>query len=311
MRSVGRWLIPLSLLLFLALQLVRPELKDPPVTAELQAPPEVRQILRNSCYNCHSNETKLSWFDRVVPAYWLVTHDVTEARKHINFSEIAALPAAKQKATLFEAINRIQLGAMPLPSYKRMHPGAVVTDGQLAVLRAYLKLSAATAAPAAPAPESGKWIPSVGEPRKVQPALNGIAFPADYKNWQAISSTERFDDRTIRAVLGNPIAMEAIASNHINPWPDGTMLAKVAWAQRSDGEGLVRAGAFLQVAFMIRDSKAYASTKGWGWARWHGIDLKPYGADAGFASECVNCHMPLRHNDYVFTMPILFKTGRG
>ena len=86
------------------------------MTAELEAPEEVKQVLKNSCYNCHSNETKLPWFDKVVPAYWVVSSDVKEARKHLNFSEIGAQPAAKQKAALFEAVNMIQLGAMPLPS---------------------------------------------------------------------------------------------------------------------------------------------------------------------------------------------------
>ena len=83
------WWIGAALILFLGLQFVRPGLTNPPVTAELNAPPEVKAILKNSCYNCHSNETKLAWFDQVVPAYWLVASDVKEARKHLNFSEIA------------------------------------------------------------------------------------------------------------------------------------------------------------------------------------------------------------------------------
>ena len=123
---------------FFCLQFIRPTLTNPPVTAELQAPPEVKQILRNSCYNCHSNETQLPWFDKVVPAYWLVTSDVKEARRHLNFSEIGKLPAAQQKAFLFEAVNMIQLGAMPLPAYLHVHPGAAITPEQLAVLRNYL-----------------------------------------------------------------------------------------------------------------------------------------------------------------------------
>jgi hypothetical protein len=54
---------------------------------------------------------------------------------------------------------------------------------------------------------------------------------------------------------------------------------------------------------MIRDSKKYAATKGWGWARWRGAGLKPYGEDAGFTAECVGCHTPVRDKDYVFTTP--------
>jgi hypothetical protein len=136
----------LLLLVFLGLQFVRPELTNPPVTADLQAPPEVKQILRNSCYNCHSNETKIPWFDQIVPAYWLVVSDVNEARMHLNFSTIGAEPPGRRKAILFEAIHQIQLGAMPLPSYQFVHPGSTVTPEQLAVLRAYLNPPKAAAA---------------------------------------------------------------------------------------------------------------------------------------------------------------------
>src|ERR1700679_3173245 len=137
------WIVVILGVVFVGLQFVRPELTNPPVTAELQAPEEVKQILRNSCYSCHSNETKLPWFDQVVPAYWVVTSDVKEARKHLNLSEIGKLPAAQQKGFLFEAVNFIQMGAMPLPAYLKVHPDARGTPEQLAVLRNFL-----TAAPA-------------------------------------------------------------------------------------------------------------------------------------------------------------------
>ena len=123
----------------LALQFVRPRLLNPPVTAELQSPLEVKQILQNSCYNCHSNETRLSWFDWPVPAYWLVVRDVREGRKHLNFSEIGALPAAQQRGALYESLSHIELGAMPLPAYTRAHPSSAITAEQLAVLKNYLK----------------------------------------------------------------------------------------------------------------------------------------------------------------------------
>ena len=67
---------------------------------------------------------------------------------------------------------------------------------------------------------------------------------------------------------------------------------------------MVQMGAFQQVEFMIKDSRKYASTKGWGWARWLGTDLKPYGTAPEFSNECINCHAPVRRNDHVFTMPI-------
>ncbi len=71
-----------GLLLFAVLQMVRPELANPPVESDFEAPQDVKQILRTSCYPCHSNETRLSWFDRIVPAYQLVAFDVKKARWH-------------------------------------------------------------------------------------------------------------------------------------------------------------------------------------------------------------------------------------
>lgn len=308
------WIVVVLGVVFVCLQFIRPELTNPPVTAELQAPAEVKQVLKNSCYNCHSNETKLPWFDKVVPAYWVVSSDVKEARRHLNFSEIGKLPAAQQKGYLFEAVNMIQLGAMPLPSYLKVHPDARITADQLAVLRNYLTdiaapdpakaAETASADASAADAEYGKWIQASGPATNVQPELNGVEFVPDYKNWKVISSTDRFDNHTMREILGNEVAQKAIAEGHINPWPDGTVFAKVTWAQPSpDENGIVKTGKFVQTELMIKDSRKYASTDGWGWGRWRGDDLKPYGKDAAFQNECTGCHEPVRKNDFVYTMP--------
>ncbi len=87
---------------FVILQFIRPSLPNPPVTADLKAPPEVKQILTTSCYNCHSNETKLPWFDRIVPAYWLVVRDVKRSRMHLNFSKFEGLAPAAKKSFLYD-----------------------------------------------------------------------------------------------------------------------------------------------------------------------------------------------------------------
>lgn len=303
------FLVMAALAGFVALQFIRPRLENPPVTAEIQAPPEVRQVLRNSCYNCHSNETRLPWFDQIVPAYWLVAHDVREARQHLNFSEIGKLPAAQQKAALYEAVNMIQLGAMPLESYTFVHPRAKVSSEDLAVLKNYLHPSASMESQdetvkSAADTQYGKWIHASDAVLSVQPAPNGIQYIPDYKNWKVLSTTDRFDNHTLRVIFANEVAMRAIAEHHINPWPDGTIFAKTAWAQQVDANGDTKSGSFVQVEFMIKNSQKYAATKGWGYARWRGMDLKPYGKDAHFTNECVGCHSPVRHNDYVYTFPL-------
>ena len=55
---------------------------------------------------------------------------------------------------------------------------------------------------------------------------------------------------------------------------------------------------------MMKDARQYRITDGWGWGRWRGLDLKPYGNDERFAKECTSCHAPMQGNDYVYTPPM-------
>ena len=55
------------------------------------------------------------------------------------------------------------------------------------------------------------------------------------------------------------------------------------------------------MAQMDKDAKKHKDTGGWGFARFVGNELKPYGKDAGFVSECFSCHIPVANNDYLFT----------
>ena len=306
----------IALMIFVGLQFIRPKLSDPPVTAEIVAPPEVKAIFKHSCYSCHSNETKLPWFDQMVPAYWIVSSDVQRARAHLNFSEIAALPEEQQRLALFDAFNQIRLGAMPLPSYRMVHPNSTVTPEQLDTLRKYLTtLSedpqiATSSQVAAAEREYLRWVDGSGAIHTVQSTLEGVPFHPEYKTWKQIGSTERVENHTIRVVLGNDLAVKAIADNHINPWPDGAMIGKVTWHEKRDPSRMIGPGQFVQVELMIRDSKKYQTTAGWGWGRWIGTDLKPDGHTADFAStHCVDCHHAVRRNDYVFTMPINAQQG--
>src|SRR6202044_2859220 len=103
-----------------------------------QAPPEIKRIIAQDCYSCHSDERRLLWFDQLVPAYWLVRHDILTARQHLDFSTLGAKPPAAQKATLYESVNMVQLGAMPLPDFVALHPDSKMTPNDLASLKAYL-----------------------------------------------------------------------------------------------------------------------------------------------------------------------------
>jgi hypothetical protein len=298
-------------LVFLAMQIVGPRVTNPPVVADLVAPDDVKAVLKTSCYNCHSNETHLWWYDKIAPASWLVARDVKRGRMHLNFSTFGRLSPAAQKAMLYESANFIQLGAMPPANYLFVHPEAKVTPEQLETLKKYLHPSnavtpASTDAIQAADSQYQQWIAEGGSTiaSGVKPEPNGLAFLPDYKNWKTASSTERYDNGTMRVILGNDVAQKAIASGSVHPWPDGSAFAKVTFKQQPDASGDIWTGEFIQVELMIKDATKYKSTEGWGFGRWKGVDYKPYGKNANFAVECTSCHAPMKDNDFVYTMPI-------
>jgi len=145
----------------------------------------------------------------------------------------------------------------------------------------------------------------IARQQTVPPAPNGMTLPEGYRDWRMLASSVRSDNNTMRVILGNDIAIKAAREGRINPWPDGTTFAKLSWKQKIHEKWPTATipGEFVQVEFMHKDSKKYGPTGGWGFARWRGMDLKPYGKDAGFVQECFGCHTPMKENDYVFTHP--------
>jgi len=316
MRTIGK-LIVAGVFVFAVLQVVRPSIPVKPAAAELRTSPEVKYILEKDCYSCHSDQRRLAWFDQVVPAYWLVRYDVLTARQHLNFSTLGSKPAAVQKAALFEAVNMIQLGAMPLPRFLSLHPDSKVTPEELATLKAYLAPwapktsetggppeSIASKTAAAVSPSDARGTSASVSLASVQPEFNGFPFDPEFENWKPLSTTDRGDNNTFRFVLGNDIAIKAAQAGNISPWPDGARFAKIAWQQQLGPDGFTHPGRFVQVEFMLKNAQLYKDTEGWGWGRWRGLDLKPYGGDAHFVNECTGCHKPVSGDDYVYTLPI-------
>jgi len=304
------------MIIFIGIQLIHPSLNNDKTIASgnMQLPPDVQQIFERACYDCHSNQTQLKWFDQVAPAYWLVRSHIINGRKVLNFSAWDSIAPAQRAGKLFESFNQMEHQTMPLGEYVMLHPSAKVSDKDLSIVKIYLasivpKQSIDTSALKAGLLQFKNQLATA--PSAVKAAPNGIQFIPDYKNWKAISTSDRFDNGTMRVILGNDIAVKAIEEENINPWPDGTVFAKVAWTQAKDSSGIVHTGEFKQVEFMIKDSKKYASTGNWGWARWwKGTQLVPYGTSALFTTECMNCHQPMKNNDLVFTFPLHLKTNR-
>jgi hypothetical protein len=130
--------------------------------------------------------------------------------------------------------------------------------------------------------------------------IYGVTIPTGYRKWEMIAPAEEaapLDE--LRVVLGNPLAVKAIESSTL-PFPDGTVLVKLAY-KRKQSDAFPPAtvpGTPTTVQVMVKDSKRYASTGGWGFGRF--INGVP--ASEAQHETCFACHdARAKGHDYVFT----------
>ncbi|VTR48180.1 heme-binding domain-containing protein [Sphingobacterium thalpophilum] len=302
---------------FIALQFFNQPIERKPVTGHLQdAPKEVSLILERSCYNCHSNEQQLSFFDKLAPISWIVNKDIERAREVMNFSEWNKLSKAEQKGKFYAVYNMVRAGKMPLPSYALMHPGAKLSTNEIETIKrfalslsekdslipAHMKVNAA--APLQQKLTSDKM--KLASPLPTVPVSpNGIPYNADFKNWKVIGMSTLIDN-SIRVIYGNDIAVKAIAEENFHPWPEGSAVAKAVFKQTRKANGDIVPGDFVNMQYMIKDGKAYTETEGWGFAKFNGQQLKPTGKTALFAQQsCISCHRQLAESTgYLFNVPL-------
>ena len=131
---------------------------------------------------------------------------------------------------------------------------------------------------------------------------HGIPYPEGWQNWAPISMSYRSDNNTVRIIYGNDVAVKAARSKNTNPWPDNAIIGKAVWkaAKLKNWKPADAPGEFIHAEFIFKDSKKYADTHDWGWARWVGMEQKPFekGMDV-----CITCHRPVRDRDWIFTDP--------
>jgi hypothetical protein len=120
--------------LVLVLQFIRPPRNDAgsqpgaAISATYAVPQDVDDILRTSCFDCHSNSTQYPWYAEIQPVGWLLNSDIQKAKRNLNFSEFALYPARRQLAKLNGIIEQIKEDEMPLPVYLTMHSDAVLSS---------------------------------------------------------------------------------------------------------------------------------------------------------------------------------------
>ncbi len=119
-----------------ALQLIPVDRKNPSsVPAKSMyvvesVPENVRSLLKRSCSDCHSNETRWPWYSYVAPASWILASDVHEARRKMNLSDWADYSEKKQSHELEEICNEILDGSMPDSKYTWIHRDSRLTANE-------------------------------------------------------------------------------------------------------------------------------------------------------------------------------------
>jgi len=117
--------------LLIIIQLIPLNQTNPPIIQDASAPSDIKLILKNSCYDCHSNETEWPWYSRIAPGSFLITRDVVEGRKHLNFSEFADMDAFDSTDIADDILEVLEEGEMPILPYLLLHPNASLSDSQI------------------------------------------------------------------------------------------------------------------------------------------------------------------------------------
>ena len=110
---------------------------------ETNPPEDVKHVLKNTCYDCHSNDTKYPWYNNIAPvSYWLADH-VEHGKGELNFSEWERYSSKNKSHKLEEVVEVIEDNAMPLKEYTWMHTEAKLTDVQKQTIIKWAKQSRA------------------------------------------------------------------------------------------------------------------------------------------------------------------------
>ncbi len=110
------------------------------ISKQFAVPADVENILKTSCYDCHSNNTVYPWYASIQPVAWWLQGHVNEGKEELNFDEFAQYKPRRQFKKIEEMEELINEGEMPLSSYTIIHSNAVLSTSQKEILINWSKL---------------------------------------------------------------------------------------------------------------------------------------------------------------------------
>jgi hypothetical protein len=100
------------------------------ITNKYAVPASVQEILKTSCYDCHSNNTVYPWYANIQPVAWWIADHINEGKKELNFSEFVTYSPKKAHHKLEEVNEMVKEGEMPLQSYTIIHQDTKLSEPQ-------------------------------------------------------------------------------------------------------------------------------------------------------------------------------------
>lgn len=130
------------------LQFFRPEQNNAPFDPELDMlalvspQEEMAELIRNACYDCHSNQTRYPWYSLISPVSWYLNKHIVEGKEDLNFSEYGKLEKSDKIGVLADFCDVLDAGTMPLQSYRLLHKDARLTKEEREMLCEWSEMEA-------------------------------------------------------------------------------------------------------------------------------------------------------------------------
>ena len=136
MRRIYKIIILLLIVGFVAIQFFQPPKNNSNdssglITENEPMPENIKQIINGSCINCHSNQTRYWWYDKISPASWYIYSHIRDGKHELNLSEWEEMDIYDRITSLDKMGKEVNRKDMPLKSYKLMHKQARLTDDQI------------------------------------------------------------------------------------------------------------------------------------------------------------------------------------
>jgi len=136
----AKGILLVSGILFIALQFIRPvhnksgQVLMTDISKVIIIPDTVLTLIKNACYDCHSNNTYYPLYSNIQPMGWLMAYHIKQAKNQLNFSEFGSYSQRRQVSKLDGIVNSIKDDIMPLKSYKIMHKSAQLSADEKSLL---------------------------------------------------------------------------------------------------------------------------------------------------------------------------------